>query len=58
MYAIDIYKMDDWKKIIELNEKELEWFDSDSEESEDDIDPEECNDEKGSANDEEDVGHN
>ncbi|XP_022661959.1 kelch domain-containing protein 4-like isoform X2 [Varroa destructor] len=58
MYAIDIYKMDDWKKIIELNEKELEWFDSDSEESEDDIDAEECNDEKGGANDEEDVGHN
>lgn len=31
MYCIDLHKMDQWKPIVELNAKELEWFDSDSE---------------------------
>lgn len=31
MYSIDLHKMEQWKPLVELNSKELEWFDSDSE---------------------------
>merc|ERR1712178_7643 len=45
MYALDLHKLDEWKTIIELDEKLLEWHESDS--SDDDSDEEGASKSKG-----------